>query len=239
MSEKLAPSKSTVYISNLPFSLTNNDLHKLLEDYGKIVKVTVVKDKRTRRSKGVAFVLFLSKEDAQNCASHLNNTEIGGRTVKSSIAVDNGRATEFIRRRDYPDKSFCYECGEEGHLSYQCQKNTLGERIPPLKKVRKRKSKNKGEAEEADTSYYDSDSEDHVREPQKSADIPSDNDSSDADQDTLSSVIQKEQKRRELELYRHKVATGQNDSVEQLFIKKSNKRFKKSSYFSDEEELSD
>ncbi len=34
-----------------------------------------------------------------------------GRTIKASIAVDNGRAAEFIRRREYPDKSHCYECG--------------------------------------------------------------------------------------------------------------------------------
>ncbi|KAJ3612067.1 hypothetical protein NHX12_020344 [Muraenolepis orangiensis] len=111
MSGGLAPSKSTVYVSNLPFSLTNNDLHKLFTKYGKVVKVTIVKDKETRQSKGVAFVLFLDKDSAQSCARALNNKQLFGRTVKASIAVDNGRTTEFIRRRNYQDKTKCYECG--------------------------------------------------------------------------------------------------------------------------------
>lgn len=38
-------------------------------------------------------------------------SQLFGRTVKASIAIDNGRATEFIRRRNYTDKSKCYECG--------------------------------------------------------------------------------------------------------------------------------
>ncbi|VDO07688.1 unnamed protein product [Rodentolepis nana] len=129
---KLAPSKSTVYVSNIPFSLTNNDLFKILEKYGKIVKVTIVKDKQSRKSKGVAFVLFLHIEDARKCAQTLNGSELLGRTVKASIAVDNGRATEFIRRREYPDKSRCYECGEAGHLSYACPRNQLGARPRPV-----------------------------------------------------------------------------------------------------------
>ena len=109
--------------------------------------------------------------------------------MRSSIAVDNGRSTEFIRRRDYPDKSQCYECGEEGHLSYQCEKNTLGVRTPPPKKVRIRnKNKEKGEM---DNSYYDSDSEDDTKK-HKSAYGGYDSDAPDADLDTLSSAIKQE-----------------------------------------------
>ncbi|XP_023579374.1 zinc finger CCHC-type and RNA-binding motif-containing protein 1 [Octodon degus] len=111
MSGGLAPSKSTVYVSNLPFSLTNNDLYRIFSKYGKVVKVTIMKDKDTRKSKGVAFILFLDKDSAQSCTRAINNKQLFGRVIKASIAIDNGRAAEFIRRRNYFDKSKCYECG--------------------------------------------------------------------------------------------------------------------------------
>ncbi|XP_076187529.1 zinc finger CCHC-type and RNA-binding motif-containing protein 1 isoform X4 [Aptenodytes patagonicus] len=103
--------------------------------------VTIMKDKDTRKSKGVAFILFLDKESAQNCSRALNNKQLFGRVIKASIAIDNGRAAEFIRRRNYFDKSKCYECGEAGHLSYACPKNMLGEREPPKKKEKKKRKK--------------------------------------------------------------------------------------------------
>ncbi|KYN04795.1 PREDICTED: zinc finger CCHC-type and RNA-binding motif-containing protein 1-like [Cyphomyrmex costatus] len=228
---RVAPSKSTVYMSNLPFSFTNNDIHQLLEAYGKIVKVTILKDKVTRRSRGVAFVQFLRMDEAVSCAKRLNNTEIYGRTVKSSIAIDNGRSTEFIHRRDYPDKSQCYECGQKGHLSYRCSNNILGPREPPAKKVRIRKKNVK--QEKCDTSYFDSDSDnDEVRKKPKCRSDDIDNDDMEEEPETLSAVIALEQKQTEME---HKETTDEYDRKETV----PKKRYKKNNYFSDEEDFSE
>uniref|UniRef100_A0A5F9DF68 Zinc finger CCHC-type and RNA-binding motif-containing protein 1 n=1 Tax=Oryctolagus cuniculus TaxID=9986 RepID=A0A5F9DF68_RABIT len=129
MSGGLAPSKSTVYVSNLPFSLTNNDLYRIFSKY----------DKDTRESKGVTFILFLDKDCAK--LHQGDKQQLFGRVIKASIAIDNGRAAEFIQRWNYFNKSKCYECGESGHLSYACPKNMLGEREPPKKKEKKKKKK--------------------------------------------------------------------------------------------------
>ncbi|XP_047046727.1 U11/U12 small nuclear ribonucleoprotein 31 kDa protein-like [Lolium rigidum] len=135
----LAPSKSTVYVSNLDFALTNSDLHTLFSRFGKVARVTVLKDRASRRSKGVAFVLFVRREDAAAAAAQMHGKLLNGRTLAASIADDNGRAAQFIRRREYRDKSHCYECGGEGHLSYECPRNQLGprDRPPPSKKSRR------------------------------------------------------------------------------------------------------
>lgn len=218
MSGGLAPSKSTVYVSNIPFSLTNSDLHKLCSKYGKVVKVTVVKDKQTRMSKGVAFVLFLDRESAHSCSRSLNNKQLFGRTVKASIAIDNGRATEFIRRRNYSDKSKCYECGEEGHLSYACPKNLLGEREPPPKKEKKKKKK--------------------LQQPEEPEEPEDSEEGEDPALDSLSQAIAFQQARIEEEEKRRKQVT---EDVSQASTSEDTHKpkIKKSAYFSDEEELSD
>ncbi|OVA06950.1 RNA recognition motif domain [Macleaya cordata] len=134
----LAPSKSTVYVGNLDYTLTNSDIFTIFSTFGKVAKVTVLKDRHSRRSRGVAFVLFVSQDDARKAVKEMQGKILNKRTLNVSIASDNGRAAEFIRRRVYTDKSKCYECGEDGHLSYECPRNQLGPRErPEPKRVRR------------------------------------------------------------------------------------------------------
>lgn len=204
----LTPSKSTVYVSNLPFKLTNNDLHQIFEKYGKVAKVTVMKDKQTWKSKGVAFVLYVDSESANKCASALDQQQLMGRTLRASIAKYNGRAPEFIRRKEYKDKSRCFECGEEGHLSYRCPRNSFGEREVPQKKKKRRKAQQPKEQEvEATDSEHD---EDPALE-------------------SLHAAIKYEQQQRDQESSSSQARTESRSA--------GGRRIRQSAYFSDEEEF--
>jgi len=69
----------------------------------------------------------------------MNKKILNGRTLTASIAPDNGRAPEFIRKRVYnTETALCYECGGHGHLSYECPKNQLGSRPRPQPKKPRR-----------------------------------------------------------------------------------------------------
>ncbi|KAK3861673.1 hypothetical protein Pcinc_032395 [Petrolisthes cinctipes] len=220
----LAPSSSTVYVSNLPFVLTNTDLHKMFEKFGKLVRVTIMKDKDTRKSRGVAFVLFLQREDAQACVRGTNGCTMFGRTLKASIAVDNGRAPEFIKRREYPDKSKCYECGEAGHLSYSCPQNLLGDRDPPKKKSKKRKhEQEKGtNTNKCQKIYSEENDEDDTDE--------------NFEDESLSAAIRYQQELRAAEAFQGRISSGEQFIAQP---EAQGVKIKKSSYFSDEEEISD
>jgi U11/U12 small nuclear ribonucleoprotein SNRNP31 len=69
----------------------------------------------------------------------MNKKILNGRTLTVSIAADNGRAPEFIRKRVYNSETgLCFECGDHGHLSYECPKNQLGPRARPQPKKPRR-----------------------------------------------------------------------------------------------------
>jgi RNA recognition motif-containing protein len=138
---KYVPSKSTLYVSMIPYAYTNNDVAQLFTGFGKIARVTLLRDKETRASRGVAFIQFAQPEDCARACALMHGTKLENFTIHCSICKDNGRSAEFIKKRKYSTKKICFECGQHGHYSYDCPRNVLGVREKP--KVKKRKSSNK------------------------------------------------------------------------------------------------
>ncbi|GLE00700.1 hypothetical protein PINS_up009488 [Pythium insidiosum] len=146
----------------LPYAFTNNDVAQLFAPFGRLARVTVLRDRTTRRSRGVAFVQFARAEDCARAVAVMHDTEVHGLRLACSICRDNGRGHEFMRKRKYShsvDRATttstlnaavaasaqpkrCFECGEFGHLSYDCPLNVLGARerpAPAKKKLKKKK----------------------------------------------------------------------------------------------------
>jgi len=70
-----------IYIGNLGYSVRENDLKEVMEDYGAVVSVKIVKDRETGRSKGFGFVEFENAEDAKRVIAELNGSEYAGRPL--------------------------------------------------------------------------------------------------------------------------------------------------------------
>lgn len=79
-----------LYVGNLPYSATEEQLTELFSQAGKVDNVRVMRDMATGRARGFAFVEMATDEEAAAAATGLNNTQFGGRT----IAVNEARPRE-------------------------------------------------------------------------------------------------------------------------------------------------
>ncbi len=71
-----------IYVGNLPYSVVEEDLREIFEEYGEVSEVKIISDKFTGRSKGFGFVEMDNAEEAQKAIEELNNAELGGRNIK-------------------------------------------------------------------------------------------------------------------------------------------------------------
>jgi len=76
----------TLYVGNLNFNLTNDELKNIFSVFGEVTKAAIIIDKETNRSKGFAFVEFVSKEDGEKAISSMNGAMVGGRSLKVNEA---------------------------------------------------------------------------------------------------------------------------------------------------------
>jgi cold-inducible RNA-binding protein len=75
-----------IYVGNLSFEVTEEDLQKAFEGFGQIESVKIIKDNYTGRSKGFGFVEMSNNADAQSAIDALNDKEIKGRSIKVNAA---------------------------------------------------------------------------------------------------------------------------------------------------------
>lgn len=75
-----------IYVGNLPFNVTQEQLKKLFEPFGDIDEAVVISDKFSGRSKGFGFVTFTDKESADKAIDEMNGKDIEGREIKVNEA---------------------------------------------------------------------------------------------------------------------------------------------------------
>ncbi len=75
-----------IYVGNLSYEVTEEDLRLASEEFGQVESVTIIKDKYSGQSKGFGFVEMASKTEAQAAIDGLNGKELKGRALNVNEA---------------------------------------------------------------------------------------------------------------------------------------------------------
>ena len=77
-----------LYVGNLPWSATEEELKTHFEEAGPVKAVRIITEGRTGRSKGFAFVEMESEGDGQTAIDSLNGKDFGGRELRVDKATE-------------------------------------------------------------------------------------------------------------------------------------------------------
>ncbi len=80
-----------LYVGNLPFTSTEEDLRGAFSRHGDVESVAVITDRETGRPRGFAFVEMGDESAAQDAIRALDGTDFGGRNIKVNEAQDKRR----------------------------------------------------------------------------------------------------------------------------------------------------
>jgi RNA recognition motif-containing protein len=101
-----------LYVGNLSYETTEDELQKLFVEFGSVVSVAIITDRSSGRSKGFGFVEMETEQAAQEAVERLNNYELNQRTLTVSEARPprerssgggggRGKSSRGGGRRDY------------------------------------------------------------------------------------------------------------------------------------------
>jgi RNA recognition motif-containing protein len=77
---------TNVFVGNLSFQTTQDDLNSIFSQYGAVERVNVVTDRTTGQPRGFAFVEMSTRSEAESAISALNGTDLHGRTLNVNEA---------------------------------------------------------------------------------------------------------------------------------------------------------
>ena len=90
-----------IFVGNLDFKVTENDLQDAFAAHGTVVETKLINDRVTGRPRGFGFVTMSSPEEAQKAIDGLNGKELGGRALSVSIARSREEGSGGGGRRGY------------------------------------------------------------------------------------------------------------------------------------------
>lgn len=75
-----------IYVGNLSFQTTSDELRQLFVEYGTVERAQVAEDRDTGRSRGFGFVEMATREEGEAAINGLNGQVVGGRTLNVNEA---------------------------------------------------------------------------------------------------------------------------------------------------------
>ena len=90
-----------LFVGNLSFKITENDLQDAFAAFGTVTEANLMMDRATNRPRGFGFVTMSSGEEAQKAIDGLNGKEMDGRALTVNIAKPREERSGGGGRREY------------------------------------------------------------------------------------------------------------------------------------------
>ena len=87
-----------MYVGNIPYNATEEDLKQLFSEYGEIESLKIMKDQFTDRSKGFGFIEMANENDAKKAIATLNGKDFKGKSLTVAEARPQQKRQGFNNR---------------------------------------------------------------------------------------------------------------------------------------------
>ena len=86
-----------LYVGNLSYSLTEDELKEVFQPFGQIASVNIIKDKFTGKSRGFGFVEMVNKNEALDAIANLNGQKVNGLRIRVNESLPKTQQPRFSK----------------------------------------------------------------------------------------------------------------------------------------------